>query len=739
MTGLYRASSHITPDAIHFTTTSSASTAQTSAEIQSFDSNAGLLGGNAPFDHPPLTTFFVVPEGGNMTTGTKPSRVRRKSAPGAETVKHRRTRSGCFTCRTRRVKCDETHPICERCQKGGRECTYPEVVPSKSTSGQKNRREKPPVSREGSSSLDELEEEDGFDDYQDDDRPTPIEGPRLRTSASQGYLRGTQRRESWPSSFDHGRRGKPRKTGSSVDPSPSPGNDNSYYPDSSEPASPATSLRRTTSHASLLTTVEWAHLPHDIAFYLNYHRQMLTCHHYLLKSDNSNFFKTTLLELAVNNEALLYAVAAFSSFHYSVHHKTGVFQTFLEYYNKSVGLLRVSLDEEHTMSTIVTILQLASFEEYLGDWMNLMEHRNAATKILTALWTPETMSETPQRRMVFNWFAHFDVLVAMMAGHRTTVDSQWTDFNRQAVHRETEVNPDSISLKVENASCEFRDLAMDISILTAKRSQGLIIMEDFLIESARLLQACKSWFESLDPAIVSGAEKVSRKVSTIAEDDCPFEPAAIYKGNKWAVNFLVCDYYGLIIMLKHQIALTNGTGPEVSLQDLAIKICKVLAAVEVYPDAPSGALLSAQAPLGLSALWIPNNKRYRRWIQKQLAKIEQMGFVYPLAFRNRMSEIWNDPQLKHTWITNNTETAIGMSIRQLVDMRDAEFPKDSARHDIKEMRALLTEMRLDSKGSGSLPTPDSEASPGSSSDIIATGGDDQAFHPAVQGTERQWP
>jgi hypothetical protein len=120
-----------------------------------------------------------------------------------------------------------------------------------------------------------------------------------------------------------------------------------------------------------------------------------------------------------------------------------------------------------------------------------------------------------------------------------------------------------------------------------------------------------------------------------------------------------------------------------------------------------------------------------------LAKIEQMGFVYPLAFRNRMSEIWNDPQLKHTWITNNTETAIGMSIRQLVDM--PEFPKDSARHDIKEMRALLTEMRLDSKGSGSLPTPDSEASPVSSSDIIATGGDDQSFHPAVQGTERQWP
>lgn len=62
------------------------------------------------------------------------SRARRRPAPGAEHVKHRRTRSGCYTCRNRRVKvglqapfhfhrprwltcvlrqCDETHPICE--------------------------------------------------------------------------------------------------------------------------------------------------------------------------------------------------------------------------------------------------------------------------------------------------------------------------------------------------------------------------------------------------------------------------------------------------------------------------------------------------------------------------------------------------------------------------------------------------------------------------------------------------
>lgn len=62
-----------------------------------------------------------------------PVRSRKRAAHGADHVKHRRTRSGCFTCRQRRVKvcpsaeispftiadicasqCDENHPVCDR-------------------------------------------------------------------------------------------------------------------------------------------------------------------------------------------------------------------------------------------------------------------------------------------------------------------------------------------------------------------------------------------------------------------------------------------------------------------------------------------------------------------------------------------------------------------------------------------------------------------------------------------------
>ncbi|KAK8140838.1 hypothetical protein G3M48_001671, partial [Beauveria asiatica] len=36
-----------------------------------------------------------------------------------------RVRTGCYTCRTRRIKCDEAQPTCKRCRIRGIRCDYP--------------------------------------------------------------------------------------------------------------------------------------------------------------------------------------------------------------------------------------------------------------------------------------------------------------------------------------------------------------------------------------------------------------------------------------------------------------------------------------------------------------------------------------------------------------------------------------------------------------------------------------
>ncbi|PVF98228.1 hypothetical protein CPB86DRAFT_774944 [Serendipita vermifera] len=42
--------------------------------------------------------------------------------------KYTRSKKGCLTCRSKKIKCDERHPICTRCEHGHRECTWPEAV-----------------------------------------------------------------------------------------------------------------------------------------------------------------------------------------------------------------------------------------------------------------------------------------------------------------------------------------------------------------------------------------------------------------------------------------------------------------------------------------------------------------------------------------------------------------------------------------------------------------------------------
>jgi len=270
-------------------------------------------------------------------------------------------------------------------------------------------------------------------------------------------------------------------------------------------------------------------------------------------------------------------------------------------------------------------------QEYLGDWASLMEHRNAASKIITTRWTPETMAEEPELRLIFNWFVHYDLICAMMAGHKATIGPEWSIKARQAVERQQQENPDDIHLKIDKAFADFRDLTIDVSMMTAKRAQEDMTIEEFRRDFEATFQKCNDWWDSLDPDILREAEHVTLPAGGSPDDACPFRPAPLYTGNRWAVNFLIMDYYGLGIVLKHQIALTSAVDSQPAadpiLTDYAIKICELLATIEAYPHTPAGALLSAQASIGLAALRLPNLPGYRQWMQRQLAKAEKMGYV----------------------------------------------------------------------------------------------------------------
>jgi hypothetical protein len=288
------------------------------------------------------------------------------------------------------------------------------------------------------------------------------------------------------------------------------------------------------------------------------------------------------------------------------------------------------------------------------------------------------MSETFELRMVFNWFIHFDLLCAMMAAHRATTSPEWCLAASAAVMKQHLANPSDLRLKIEKAAGDFRDITLEVSMMTARRLEGGTTLEEFERDFMQCLSNVMGWFEGLDKEILEGAERIQWPAKDREEggrqEDCPFQLAPLYTGIRWAVNFLLMDYYGLVIVLKTQIAITSAesgvmaataaanaanaandpssttavstptttssgassTGTSVAaatqeglasagLAEFAVKICRLLAAIEAYPHTPAGALLSAQAPIGLAAMWIPDAPGYRSWLQKQLAKAERMG------------------------------------------------------------------------------------------------------------------
>ena len=110
--------------------------------------------------------------------------------------------------------------------------------------------------------------------------------------------------------------------------------------------------------------VSWAHLPADLRFYLDYHRNHLDHHVYFFRHRCDYFLHTILPALALTYEPLLFSVVGFAAFQMALKEAGGKIENFLDYYNRSVTGLRKSLadGQAHSETMVLTILQLATFE-----------------------------------------------------------------------------------------------------------------------------------------------------------------------------------------------------------------------------------------------------------------------------------------------------------------------------------------------------------------------------------------
>ena len=275
---------------------------------------------------------------------------------------------------------------------------------------------------------------------------------------------------------------------------------------------------------------------------------------------------------------------------------------------------------------------LANFlQENLGDWVNLKSHQKAACNILMELYTPETIMRSDMTRVIFDWYSRFDLFAGIMAGSETVLSRDWFSAYGRYYKQQGSQHPDQVKAKLDEVISDYRLLAMDMTMLFARRSNGSMEHDAFLKENASLTESMTAWRDQMSPSLTDQTYAIvdfDGAPKTDPEDIVdPYAPGVLLGGPLWRMNFAILGWYSTNLILKQQTALIRGTEPPADLEVQARKICQIFEAIELWPSSPEGSLLSAQASLAIASLFLPKDEKHTMWLRRKFAKIESMGYV----------------------------------------------------------------------------------------------------------------
>ncbi|KAL9131544.1 MAG: hypothetical protein Q9217_000558 [Psora testacea] len=435
----------------------------------------------------------------------------------------------------------------------------------------------------------------------------------------------------------------------------------------------------------------WSHLPKDLRFYLRYHQSNVSFHHYFFKHDANHFFRILLMDQALLYDPLLYAVAGFAAFHLTIERLDGRIQDFLGYYNKAVSLLRESLasGEPHTDATVLTVLQLATFEEYLGDWVSLLGHQQAAHRMLLELYDPESIVENELRRRILAWYIRFDLTGGIMSGNETALGREW--FTALATHYHQSVlhNPSNIDYKMEAAVADYRVVCTDMALLFAKLRRGDISIKEFEEECRIFMERIRTWHDKIDP-IFREERYQTMSFDGLAKDPNdivdPYKPGGLYGAPLTTFNFITLDWLAISAVFQYKMALALEEPPSPELPQLALEVCRIFEAIEYSPQIPDEAILKAQGSLGVASLFLPKDERHTMWCRRKLAKIEGLG--------QRMAALWGVPDINHWWLPN--EEAYPSVVRSVRFLMDDRLNMDTKKRsqDQREIKGIFANLTI---------------------------------------------
>ncbi|GFF40670.1 uncharacterized transcriptional regulatory protein C15D4.02 [Aspergillus udagawae] len=628
--------------------------------------------------------------------------------PVSDQKKHKRTRSGCFTCRSRRIKCDEARPICERCRKGNRDCAYPSPTATGTSSkaasrfGAKARAQRPPSQGSDSSGHvgpDEFHALEPILDEEEVDEGS-VESATLLSPSTTSQSACVKPSPTTKQSMQSLRKRRTKQTA----PETTSSNTECSSP-STEASSRFESMSARSASVGLSTheplgAVNFSHLPEDLRSYLTFHQEYMTYRHYFMKPSSDLFVHHSIIKFALQYEPLLYAIVGFSAYHHCVHSGTGKLYTFLQYYDKALKLLRKSLasGEPHSEATLITVLALTTFEECIGDWVNLIDHHQAAHSLMRELLTPESVKYNELHANIFLWYARFDLVAGILAGNEAILGREWYIAREEYDAEQAANSPEDQEKQLALAGSINRRFGLEMASLYAKLSRGMIPIEEFIGQNEQLdqlLEKMKSILETLTDPEYTVTNFPNQKPLT--EDDFvdPYVPGGLHVGPLWEVNFAWIDYLSTKAMFKYQSLLSVRQSSMAELEHLALEQGRIMETIERWPDKENGYMFAFKHSIGMASMFLPKDHKHVMWARRKFALMEQNGYITPPKFRAGMAALWQLPEINHWWLPN--EEGYPEIIREVRSMTEERttHARDDFRENVRDMRTIFWKLSVD--------------------------------------------
>ncbi|KAK9384537.1 hypothetical protein V1515DRAFT_576205 [Lipomyces mesembrius] len=583
-------------------------------------------------------------------------------------VPHKRTRSGCYTCRKRRVKCDETRPVCVRCQKGDRECLFPPerlILSKKQRAHQARKLVRTAAVSATASPKGSMDKERGVHNSL----------PEIK--------KDEERNLSFSSEEDIESSVNPEQAQSLYTPMAPYSNTSTSTPNT---ASTISGTCPTPAPSGLYD--DFPNVSPDIAHLFRYHRKNLTHCHYFLSSDPIQFFDQ-LLTIAHTSPALMYAVAAFTSYHYALRHGERYLEDMFGYYEECVISL-LSAIENPDLNVMIAILILSCVEMYLGDVSNEIQHQDAVFNIFQSLYTPETAFETDMHIYFFVWLRFVDIRRSIFSGRYMVLETKWHGMHRQTIHArwltvltDTNWRIHTAIIAVGNLYSELCDFAANVRKNTISRTRAIRQIEMLRVKS-------RTWYESLDPALFKMVDPPEDNPLTF--DDMQLVPPICYK--YWQIGFLNLIFNAWKLYFSSYSALsTTGTIQDPSgTTEIAVLTARIFSGLEAIQKTHPGTPFAGHNYLCFAASFMPD--RLHGWMRRKMAQIQAQGYNFPEQIRIQIASTWKNDDLYRGWLEGiEPEQPPGVAIpwKRLLQVKIPELniERESFTAAVSEMRGIF--------------------------------------------------